>query len=233
VKLLIRKDLHGRLFNPLADRRVPLSSELSSALRDLSFAKTMKQRIKVLSQLKAAFADDFNAAFAELTQAKPKALVLYSTKEGSFMVGADINLFENAESAQEVSELSVLCQQTFQKLADLDIPVVAANSDTVLGLPEVMLGLKHRMLKYGPGFYTTRILAPYLNEATRLLTEGVDVGTKVGPVLEKAFGMQIGKEYGGNSMSTQAKSCIMAEVSSHSGLISSMVVIPNSLDAGL
>lgn len=33
--------------------RVPLSSELSSALRDLSFAKTMKDRIKALSQLRA------------------------------------------------------------------------------------------------------------------------------------------------------------------------------------
>lgn len=118
----------------------------------------------VQNTLKAEFADDFNAAFEELTQAKPKALVLYSTKKGSFMAGADIKLFENAESAQEVSELSVLCQQTFQKLEDLDIPVVAAikgaclggglelaltcsyrivanSSDTVLGLPEVMLGL--------------------------------------------------------------------------------------------
>lgn len=45
------------------------------------------------------------------------------------------------------------------------------------------------------------------------------------------FGMQIAKEYGGNPMSTQAKSCIMAKVSSHSGLLSAMVVIPNSLGA--
>lgn len=114
--------------------------------------------------LKAEFADDFNAAFADIEKAAPKALVLYSTKAGSFMAGADIKLFENAKTAKEVSDLSILCQQTFQKLEDLDIPVVAAikgaclgggmelalacsyriaasSSDTVLGLPEVMLGL--------------------------------------------------------------------------------------------
>ncbi|KGD65153.1 acyl-CoA dehydrogenase [Alcanivorax nanhaiticus] len=45
------------------------------------------------------------------------------------------------------------------------------------------------------------------------------------------FGMQVAKEYGGNPMSTQAKSCIMAKISSHSGLLSAMVVIPNSLGA--
>ncbi|MEH6784915.1 MAG: acyl-CoA dehydrogenase [Alcanivorax jadensis] len=45
------------------------------------------------------------------------------------------------------------------------------------------------------------------------------------------FAMQIAKEYGGMPMSTQAKSCIMAKVSSHSGLLSAMVVIPNSLGA--
>ncbi|EKF75975.1 short chain enoyl-CoA hydratase/3-hydroxyacyl-CoA dehydrogenase [Alcanivorax hongdengensis A-11-3] len=114
--------------------------------------------------LKAEFADDFNAAFSDIESARPKALVLYSTKPGSFMAGADINLFEKAENAQQVSDLSTLCQQTFGKLETLGIPVVAAikgaclggglelalacsyriaanSGDTVLGLPEVMLGL--------------------------------------------------------------------------------------------
>ncbi|MDX1805319.1 MAG: fatty acid oxidation complex subunit alpha FadJ [Alcanivorax sp.] len=114
--------------------------------------------------LKAEFADDLNSAFADINQAAPRALVVHSSKPGSFLAGADIKLFEQAASAREVSNLSALCHQVFQKLEDLGIPVVAAingaclggglelalacsyriaadSSDTVLGLPEVMLGL--------------------------------------------------------------------------------------------
>lgn len=114
--------------------------------------------------LKAEFGDDFNAAWAELKQRKPKALVVYSTKPGSFVAGADINMFDTLNSARDITELSRLGQEKFQLLEELDIPVVAAiagaclgggmelalacsyriaadSNDTVLGLPEVMLGL--------------------------------------------------------------------------------------------
>ncbi len=43
--------------------------------------------------------------------------------------------------------------------------------------------------------------------------------------------MQIPKEYGGNPMSAQAKSTVMGKVTPHSGILSSLVAIPNSLGA--
>lgn len=115
--------------------------------------------------LKEEFADDFAAVFTEI-KSNPalKGLVMFSTKPGSFIAGADINLFDQASSAAQVTALSELCQETFQQIEDLTIPVVAAiqgaclggglelamachfriaakSKDTALGLPEVMLGL--------------------------------------------------------------------------------------------
>jgi len=45
------------------------------------------------------------------------------------------------------------------------------------------------------------------------------------------FAMQIDKEYGGMPFSTQGKSAVMAKITPHSGALSALVVIPNSLGA--
>ena len=114
--------------------------------------------------LQASFVDDFNHAFAKLGKANAKALVIISTKPGSFIAGADIDMINELQTEEEVVALSKLGQEGFQRIEDLKIPVVAAisgaclgggmelalacsyriadtASNTVMGLPEVMLGL--------------------------------------------------------------------------------------------
>jgi 3-hydroxyacyl-CoA dehydrogenase / enoyl-CoA hydratase / 3-hydroxybutyryl-CoA epimerase len=115
--------------------------------------------------LKAEFDTQFRAALAE-AQAQPglKGLIMISTKPGSFLAGADLNMIDAAASVEEVSQLSRTAQAAFQQLEDFPVPVVAAidgaclggglelalacrgriassSGKTVLGLPESMLGL--------------------------------------------------------------------------------------------
>uniref|UniRef100_UPI00358FA83D trifunctional enzyme subunit alpha, mitochondrial n=1 Tax=Myxine glutinosa TaxID=7769 RepID=UPI00358FA83D len=92
------------------------------------------------------------------------SVVLVSKKPGSFIAGADINMISACSSAKEVTELSLYGQQCMARLEASNKPVVAAingsclggglelalachhriatkSSKTVLGAPEVMLGL--------------------------------------------------------------------------------------------
>jgi 3-hydroxyacyl-CoA dehydrogenase/enoyl-CoA hydratase/3-hydroxybutyryl-CoA epimerase len=115
--------------------------------------------------LKEEFGAQFDAAMDEVRAAAGlKGLIICSSKPGSFVAGADINLFDHAQSVEEVTALSQACQRAFAQLESLTIPVVAAingaclggglelalachariaadNDKTALGLPEVMLGL--------------------------------------------------------------------------------------------
>ena len=97
-----------------------------------------------------------------------KSVVFASGKDASFIAGADIDMLSSVNSAQEASDLSVAGQKSCQRLENiyrhLGKPVVAAidgpalggglevalacshriisdNKKTVLGLPEVKLGL--------------------------------------------------------------------------------------------
>ena len=115
--------------------------------------------------LKAEFGQQFDAVIAEAKATSGlKGLVIRSTKPGSFIAGADINMFDRASSAKEIAALSLSCHEAFQQLEDFKVPVVAAidgaclggglelalacharicsdGKATVLGLPEMMLGL--------------------------------------------------------------------------------------------
>ncbi|XP_050403951.2 trifunctional enzyme subunit alpha, mitochondrial isoform X1 [Patella vulgata] len=93
-----------------------------------------------------------------------KAVVLISGKPGSFIAGADIGMIEAAQTYDEVLALSLGGQKGFQQLEDSQKPIVAAimgsclggglelalachyrmavkSKKTMLGVPEVMLGL--------------------------------------------------------------------------------------------
>jgi 3-hydroxyacyl-CoA dehydrogenase/enoyl-CoA hydratase/3-hydroxybutyryl-CoA epimerase len=115
--------------------------------------------------LKAEFGADFGAVQKELAAASGlKGVIIVSTKPGSFVAGADINMIDAAKSVEDVEKMSRLCHEAFFELENTSVPVVAAidgaclgggmelalachgrvaadNRKTVLGLPEVQLGL--------------------------------------------------------------------------------------------
>ncbi|XP_008068055.1 trifunctional enzyme subunit alpha, mitochondrial isoform X2 [Carlito syrichta] len=93
-----------------------------------------------------------------------RSAVLISSKPGCFVAGADINMLAACKTPQEVVQISQEAQRTFEKLEKSTKPVVAAISGsclggglelaiscqyriatkdrkTVLGTPEVLLGL--------------------------------------------------------------------------------------------
>ncbi len=115
--------------------------------------------------LKAEFTGEVTALFGELERdPKLKGVVFASAKPGSFIAGADINMLSRCTTAEEVTELSRAGQRIFNQIEQFRVPVVAAidgaclggglelalachgrvatdSPKTVLGLPEVMLGL--------------------------------------------------------------------------------------------
>jgi len=115
--------------------------------------------------LKADFAGEFDAVLDRIGHdTEITAVVIISDKPRSFLAGADIGMFDNVSSAAEVEELSKQAQAGFTKLTNLHVPVIAAidgtclggglelalacdlrlaadTPATVLGVPEVMLGL--------------------------------------------------------------------------------------------
>lgn len=118
-----------------------------------------------MNVLKAAFADEISALLAEIkTNSQLKGLVFISGKPDSFIAGADISMLDGCKTADEAQAIGRMGQQMFDQLEQLSIPLVAAihgpclggglelamacharvasnDKKTVLGLPEVQLGL--------------------------------------------------------------------------------------------
>ena len=118
-----------------------------------------------MNTLKAAFADEIRAVLAEVKGNKDLIrLVIVSGKKDSFVAGADIGMLAACASAQDAQAISREGQLVFAEIEALSIPVIAAihgpclggglelalachgrvitdHGKTLLGLPEVQLGL--------------------------------------------------------------------------------------------
>lgn len=118
-----------------------------------------------MNTLKAEFGTQVRAMLKQIRENKAiRGLVFISAKPDNFIAGADINMIARAKSAQEAEDLARQGQQVMAEINALPIPVIAAihgaclggglelalachsrictdDPKTVLGLPEVQLGL--------------------------------------------------------------------------------------------
>ncbi|MGI2261507.1 fatty acid oxidation complex subunit alpha FadJ [Shewanella sp. GXUN23E] len=120
---------------------------------------------ETMNTLKAEFAEEVTQVLNEIqSDSAIKGLVLISGKPDSFVAGADIGMLDACKTAEDARTLSSQGHQVFAQLEGLNIPVVAAihgaclggglelamachqrvcsdDGKTMLGLPEVQLGL--------------------------------------------------------------------------------------------
>lgn len=118
-----------------------------------------------MNTLKAEFGDEITQVLADIkSDTSLKGIVLVSGKADSFVAGADVNMLAGCESKEEVLEIALQGHAIFDQLVNLHIPIVAAvhgaclggglelalachgrvasdSPKTVMGLPEVQLGL--------------------------------------------------------------------------------------------
>lgn len=120
---------------------------------------------ETMNVLKAEFGEQVTAVLDEVEASKEiTGLVLISGKDNSFVAGADVTMLDACSTEQEVKEIAQLGQKLFDRIENMSIPVIAAihgpalggglelamcchgrvitdSPKTVLGLPEVQLGL--------------------------------------------------------------------------------------------
>jgi len=114
--------------------------------------------------LRSEFANDFNQAIDQIEDLELSAVIIRSGKKDSFIVGADIKLLQGLSNEEEVLQVTQAGYETFERLEQFNIPVVAEihgtcmgggleltlachgrvcsdHKSTILALPEVQLGL--------------------------------------------------------------------------------------------
>lgn len=126
---------------------------------------TMDVPGETMNTLRAEFGPEINQVLAEIKADNSiKGLVLISGKKDSFVAGADISMLDACKTAADAKQLSQQGHVVFNELEGLKIPVIAAingaclggglelalachqrvcslNSKTMMGVPEVQLGL--------------------------------------------------------------------------------------------
>ncbi|MFN3709313.1 MAG: fatty acid oxidation complex subunit alpha FadJ [Alishewanella aestuarii] len=141
-------------------------SSFSLSIRDDKVAViTMDIPGESMNVLKASFADEIDTMLKQLANDSTlKGVVFISGKKDSFIAGADISMLDACQTAEQAEAIAAMGQQMFDRLEQLRLPVVAAihgpclggglelalacharvassSPKTVLGLPEVQLGL--------------------------------------------------------------------------------------------
>lgn len=141
-------------------------SSFSLAIREDQVAViTMDIPGESMNVLKASFAGEIDSILNTIqSDSGVKGVVIISGKKDSFIAGADISMLDSCETAEQAEDIARMGQQMFDRLEQLRLPVVAAihgpclggglelamachsrvatdSPKTVLGLPEVQLGL--------------------------------------------------------------------------------------------
>ena len=139
-----------------------ITLEIKEGIYYLGFGKNEEKSLTVISETTLREMDE---ALGEVASDKnAKGLILFSHKKDCFLAGMDVSVIQGLSSEIEASEGCEKGQEVFNKLEDLKIPTMALvdgvclggglemvlscnkimvsdSRKTVLGLPEVMLGV--------------------------------------------------------------------------------------------
>uniref|UniRef100_A0A6Q2Z8F4 Trifunctional enzyme subunit alpha, mitochondrial n=1 Tax=Esox lucius TaxID=8010 RepID=A0A6Q2Z8F4_ESOLU len=139
-----------------------LHCKFSMSIKSYVCVVLMFLQVNTLSvQMQTEMTEVFNEVLANNAV---QSAVLISSKPGCFIAGADINMIQACKTAEEVTKLSQEGQKMFERIENSPKPIVAAingsclggglefaiacqyrvatkSKKTVLGTPEVMLGL--------------------------------------------------------------------------------------------
>lgn len=139
-------------------------SYLTISYRDDIALLVLDQPGEKVNTLNETLISEFNGLMEELSSPSVRGVVLSSGKKDNFIAGADVEMLKNKQAPGEIEDLSRRGNRLLLELERLDKPVVAAihgsclggglevalachyrvvsdHPDTVLGQPEVKLGL--------------------------------------------------------------------------------------------